>query len=74
MPVPEDILGPRRLELIYSTRSETEFKQFISKYRSRPNVIAEGDSWFAYPREFLAFGTPNNVIDHLKKMKRFNPL
>jgi hypothetical protein len=28
-------------------------------------VLAEGDSWFAYPRKYLAFGKDANVIDHL---------
>ena len=31
----------------------------------RKLVLAEGDSWFAYPRKFFLFGADANVIDHL---------
>ena len=28
-------------------------------------VLAEGDSWFAYPRRYFFFGADANIIDHL---------
>jgi|TARA_Y100000310_G_C20657578_1_gene802808 hypothetical protein len=36
----------------------------------RVNIISEGDSWFAYPRENIIFGHNANVIDHLDKAVR----
>ena len=35
----------------------------------RLNILVEGDSWFAYPKEWLIFGPNSNVIDHI-----FTPL
>lgn len=38
----------------------------------RGRILAEGDSWFAYPREYLVFGPDANVIDHLKDDGEFH--
>ncbi|MBU0677772.1 MAG: peptidase C14 [Verrucomicrobia bacterium] len=44
------------------------------RFKSRLNLVAEGDSWFAYPRKWILTGKPNNIIDHLKMMRKFNLL
>lgn len=69
-----DHLRTRDLSNVLSTRNELEFRRLIKKYRGRPTVIAEGDSWFAYPPKWIIGGRPSNVIAHLKRMKRFNLL
>jgi hypothetical protein len=36
--------------------------------KSRPDrvgIIAEGDSWFAYPRKWIAFGADINIVHHI---------
>jgi hypothetical protein len=33
-------------------------------YPNRPNIVAEGDSWFAYPPSWLV-GKPPNLISHI---------
>lgn len=35
-------------------------------FGSKPQILAEGDSWFAYPRRHLLFGAAGNVISRLK--------
>jgi len=66
---------PRRnLSKIRCTRNETEFRRLIKRYPDRPVVIAEGDSWFAWPKEWLIAGKASNVIAHLTLMHRFNLL
>jgi hypothetical protein len=37
----------------------------------KPKILAEGDSWFAYPRQYFIYGAPANVIQHLRKHKEF---
>lgn len=37
----------------------------------KPKILAEGDSWFAYPRQYFIFGAPANVIQHLHQHKEF---
>lgn len=36
--------------------------------------MAEGDSWFAYPSKWIFAGKPNNIINYLKNIERFNLL
>ena len=43
------------------------FRDSIKRYPKRPIILAEGDSWFAYP-------TRKNLIDHVGKMGRFSLL
>lgn len=45
---------------------------FAEASRARPGairILAEGDSWFAYPKGGIFFGKPANVIDHLNAIK-----
>jgi len=52
-----------------------EYAQMLRHFPGRASVIAEGDSWFAYPREHLVdLGRRSNVISHLRGMHRFNLL
>ena len=65
---------PPDLSRIRSTRSEAKFQTLTRRFQSRPTVIAEGDSWFAYPPRALIAGPPSNVVDHIKNMRRYNLL
>lgn len=59
---------------IRSTSRDSEFTQLIRRYPHRTNLVAEGDSWFAYPRKWIFAGKPNNIINYLKNLERFNLL
>ena len=61
------------LHLKESTRLYSEFKEMCSRYRKRTRVIAEGDSWFAYPPKSIIGGS-SNVIDYFKSKEKFNLL
>jgi len=41
------------------------------KRPTAPKILAEGDSWFAYPREYILFGAPANIIHHLRAREEF---
>jgi len=60
----------QRLSNLKSTRSPKTFKQLCRKFRNRICIVSEGDSWFAYPREFIIAGRSSNVIDFVKKRLR----
>jgi hypothetical protein len=64
----------RDLARVRSTRSRSEFARLIRRFPARTNLVAEGDSWFAYPPKGLLFGRPSNVISHLRRKQRFNLL
>ncbi|MDJ0811193.1 MAG: SGNH/GDSL hydrolase family protein [Desulfobacterales bacterium] len=49
------------------TSSRIEFAQMRRFFPNRLNIVAEGDSWFAYPKKWLIAGKPANLIDHLSK-------
>lgn len=38
--------------------------------RHYPRILAEGDSWFSYPREHIAFGKRSNLMQHLANRHR----
>lgn len=44
------------------TYNKSDFK-WICANTNRVNIVAEGDSWFAYPRKNLIFGKNSNVLD-----------
>lgn len=48
-------------------RSRDSFRSSAKTYPEKTTVLAEGDSWFAYPRKYILFGAANNVVDWLKK-------
>ncbi len=46
----------------------TSLNDFCYLCKSRPDrigIVSEGDSWFAYPRKWIAFGADINIIHHL---------
>ena len=64
----------KRWAAIRSTSRDSEFTQLVRRYPQRTCLVAEGDSWFAYPRKWILAGKPNNIINYLKNMERFNLL
>ncbi len=52
------------------TRNFQEFDTMLEAFPERTNIIAEGDSWFAYPPEWFIYGEPSNLIDYLSKYTR----
>ena len=48
-----------------STFSVTDFRAMCRKKPHRIGIVAEGDSWFAYPRKWIAFGADINVLHHI---------
>jgi hypothetical protein len=66
-PVPENEIHKAAL----SIRSTPVDEVFAAAAAARPaavRILAEGDSWFAYPKGGLIFGAPSNVVDQLKSM------
>jgi len=58
-------------ELIYNrrrTKNIEEFKIMCELFPERVNIVAEGDSWFAYPPEWFISTKPSNIIRHLSSM------
>ena len=45
-----------------STRQPARFNQLLKRFPKRTSVICEGDSWFAYPREWFLAGTEQQVF------------
>lgn len=52
----------------YTTDSR-EFGELIKTYPKARKILAEGDSWFAYPRRFFIFGKDSNVVQCLAEKK-----
>lgn len=48
------------------TNSPKAFRWAIQN-TSRVNIVAEGDSWFAYPRKHLMWGKRSNMLDWVAK-------
>ena len=45
----------------YTTDSR-DFDKLVDYVDNPVKILAEGDSWFAYPRRFLAFGKASNIV------------
>jgi len=41
------------------------YDDLVAKNPGTKKILAEGDSWFAYPRKYILFGEDANIIDHL---------
>ena len=54
-----------RLIRVGVTRDTNNFLWACRHIPGRINIVAEGDSWFAYPRRFLISGPRANIIDHI---------
>jgi hypothetical protein len=48
-------------------RTRDNFRILSKTYPDKKKILAEGDSWFAYPPKFILFGAASNVVDWLKK-------
>jgi hypothetical protein len=55
------------LRNVMSVRNRTEFRDMTRFFQDRTNIIAEGDSWFAFPR---LGGAPSNVMAHMQRHTR----
>ncbi|MFP4531820.1 MAG: SGNH/GDSL hydrolase family protein [Desulfobacterales bacterium] len=53
----------------WETCDTSVFKDLLKNYKhlNPIRILAEGDSWFAYPRRFLLMGKDANIIDHLAR-------
>ena len=54
----------QRLRAAPSVSSVHDFKYQIRQFE-RPSIVAEGDSWFEYPRTWNQ--KPGNIIDHIQR-------
>ncbi|MEP4890350.1 MAG: hypothetical protein ABJV04_10015 [Aliiglaciecola sp.] len=50
------------------TSLRTDFLHICKKHPDRIGIITEGDSWFAYPKKWIAFGGDINVIHHIENV------
>jgi len=59
-----------------ATSNLSDFDYLVRAYPDRLTIIAEGDSWFGYPRKNLLFGPNANILDWLadKMSRRINLL
>jgi hypothetical protein len=49
------------------TNLPSDFAHICKRQPDRIGIVSEGDSWFAYPRKWIAFGADINVIHHLEE-------
>ena len=58
----------RRLRVLRRgvTRSASDFNYLCRNAPHRVGIIAEGDSWFSYPRKYLIAGPDINLVHHLE--------
>jgi len=54
----------------YTTDSRG-FKNLAANNPEAVRILAEGDSWFAYPRRFIAFGESANIVQILAERKYY---
>ena len=47
------------------TMDSSSFDELVSNNPDAMKILAEGDSWFAYPPKFIAFGQASNVVAQL---------
>ncbi|MGB0662554.1 MAG: hypothetical protein ACPGMR_02035 [Pontibacterium sp.] len=53
------------------TSDSHEYEELLNKYPKAIKVLAEGDSWLAYPRRFFALGPAANIVQVLGKKKKY---
>ena len=68
MPPRETVTQKRRRNAVNRgvTIFSSDFSHMCKKKPHRIGIVAEGDSWFAYPRKWIAFGADINIIHHLE--------
>lgn len=54
----------RRLRRRIRTHRKREFEEMQTWFPDRLGIVAEGDSWFAYPSKWL-IGRPPNLVSHI---------
>lgn len=67
MPPTKTMIEERRQVALASGVSEfsSDFAYICKNKPKRIGIVAEGDSWFSYPRKWLLFGADINVVHHL---------
>lgn len=63
----QDKLTLKRKKIALNKR---EFAQMRNFFPERLTILSEGDSWFAYPKNWLVFGRPSNLIDHISSFTK----
>lgn len=48
------------------------FSLQVAQFPHRPKILAEGDSWFSYPPDYLVAGEPSNIILWLRRKDAYN--
>lgn len=73
MPPRRPSIAQRKLRLRARkfTSKKAEFAQMRQWFPDRLNILAEGDSWFAYPPDWIVAGKPSNRIYHLSHWTRY---
>jgi len=56
----------RRLRRRTKTQRKREFEEMQTWFPNRLGIVAEGDSWFAYPPKWL-IGKPPNLVSHISR-------
>ncbi len=59
----------RSLRARKNTESKRDFNSMRTWFRDRVNIVAEGDSWFAYPAKSLV-GKPPNLVSRISGWSR----
>lgn len=54
-----------RLRITLSTPRQSDFKDMARFFPERVRIVAEGDSWFSFPKKALVAGAPSNILAHL---------
>ena len=61
----------RRIQRARKTGRVREFELMLALRPGRPAVVAEGDSWFAYPsRNLLGASSRSNIVNRLSRAAR----
>lgn len=55
-----------------TTSGRDVFALQMARFPDRPKILAEGDSWFSYPPEYLVAGEPSNIILWLRNKNAYN--
>lgn len=59
-----------RLRRKRRTHSITEYRKMRRWFPGRLNIVSDGDSWFAYPSEWMPIGGKMNLIDYISSATR----
>lgn len=52
------------------TNDSRDFNSLVEETKKPIKILAEGDSWFAYPRKWIVFGAASNIVQVLGKKNR----